>query len=182
MQGWQDWVSLAGLILSVGGLGVTLWGLDSLARDLFPHRPLPHRQAWQWVKRHVLRQKPHLEELHVHAVLSAVGSMRVRLQALNSRPDAAAPHDEWAAYWDSRFKVVEEKIDWLTGDMGQGNSDLRAALQQETSERTAADNVLAENVRSWLGGEGGKGLTIAWCGIAVTILGTILQSIAGLAG
>jgi hypothetical protein len=181
MDGWQDWLSLTGLILSVGGLGVTLWGLDSLAHDLFPNRPLPHRQAWAWVKRHNPFRKSHTTDIRIGGATATLGiAASARGTATRGRPAADAPPELWVDYWESHIEALGKRIDWLTEDLRKASTDLSERLSQERAERVAADDALAEKVRSWLGGEGGKGLTIAWCGIGVTILGTILQGIAGI--
>jgi hypothetical protein len=40
-----------GLVCELVGLGIALWGLDDLSKELFQTSPLPHRVPGRWVRR-----------------------------------------------------------------------------------------------------------------------------------
>ena len=183
MDDWRGWLDFAGFILTIAGLVVTLVGLDSLASDLFPHRPLPYRQGWRWIKEHIPFRRPRSQILPGQTATVGIGvALSARATTTRARPEPDAPHDQWAEYWDSRLVALAQRVDWANEDLTKVRTDLDRQLAEEAATREVADTELAEKVRSWLGGEGGSGLVTAWWGIAATLVGAILQGVASIGG
>jgi hypothetical protein len=145
--------------------------------------PRLHRQAWSWVKRHNPLRKSRSTTVHVASNDSAVGiSDNVRILVTKGRPVADASQEAWVEYWESLVEALGKRVDWANEDFQRANKDLSERLTAEHTERVAADAELAERVRSWLGGERGRGLTIAWWGVLAALVGSLLQGIAGIGG
>jgi hypothetical protein len=170
-------VGWIGLVCELGGIVVALWGLDELSSELFPGRPLPHKAAWRWTKRRVLRIKPNRVTVQVHPATLTLEALPARVYTTKARPSDGAPLSQWNEYWDSRLKNLSDQITWVREDMKKEDDSLARRLKDENAERHTAVAQLEERLTSVVGGEGGRGLARTWWGFAVTAFGVLLQGL-----
>lgn len=170
-----------GALLEVGGIGVALWGVDDLSRELFPGRLLPHRALREWFDRRVLRRKS--------AVTLGVASTEIGLlwghargQSLPPRPADDAELNEWVAFLERRLANIDEGLVWSREDLKEAVAKLGARIEAEASARSAADEERDDKLRRVMGGEEGGGLVKTFWGLSATALGALLQAIASLVG
>lgn len=180
MDDW-GWLALLGVALDVIGLLIALWGVDELSRELFPNRPLPHRAVWRWVR----SKLPWLRRDATVRPKTITSQARIgtpRLSADPARPSPGASEDEWFDYWDERIKKTREQIRWVSDDLTKVNAILGDRISEESKERERAVRELSEKARAWLGGDQGRGLLLTFLGLLVTLVGTVLQGVAGALG
>lgn len=179
MNGWQDWLTLSGFVLTFVGLAITLVGIDNLSQELFHRRPLPHRRVGGWLKR-TLRRRQRAKASIVAASLSGEGRATGRLQGVRAQPAPDAPQSDWVVYWDSRLANLSERIDWANEDIRTGREEARVKIDHEESERRRADDEVERKLGRLLGGENGSGLVMAWWGIVMAVVGAALQTAAAI--
>lgn len=180
MDGWT-WVALVGLVFDVFGIAVALIGLDSLSRDLFPNRVLPHQAAWRWFVRKVFRRKRNA----VVGVMSAALTVTVGEAhgfATRARPEMDASHAEWVAYWDSRLDNISSQVDLLKADVKKDHERLSTRIDGEAKARTDGLEQLEKRLGLLLGGDNGQGLALTFWGLSASLVGTVLAGLAGLLG
>lgn len=177
------WLSVAGTAFELGGLGIALWGVDQLGRELSLGHVVPHRRASRWLKRTLgFKSKPTNAEVGT-AASGFGGAFSARVLKAKARPsDDDAPPSEWHAYWDSRLENLSVQLAWLMEDTKEADRDLGQRLSDEAAERQTADAELSERLRVVLAGEGGSGLVKTWSGLALTLFGVLLSGVAQVIG
>jgi hypothetical protein len=178
-------VSVAGVALELGGLGIALSGVDQLGRDLSLGHVVPHRRALQWLRQ---RRLARWLGLGPKPITIPIDSAAMELEAARSihpyktkpHPSDAAPHSEWVEYWDSRLGNLSDQLAWLKEDMKEADNDLAKRLKAEAAERQTAHAELSERLKVLVGGEGGSGLVRTWVGLAITMVGVLLSGLAQL--
>jgi len=171
VNGWQDWLTLSGFVLTFVGLAITLVGIDNLSQELFHRRPLPHRRVGGWLKR-TLRRRQRAKASIVAASLSGEGRATGR-QGVRAQPAPDAPQSDWVVYWDSRLANLSERIDWANEDIRTGREEARVKIDHEESERRRADDEVERKL-------GRLGLVMAWWGIVMAVVGAALQTAAAI--
>jgi hypothetical protein len=73
-------------------------------------------------------------------------------------------------------------VDRAGEDLKGVRDQLADHLKKEVSERQAADRELEVQVKRWLAGEQGRGLSLTFLGISLTMLGTVAQIAAAMLG
>lgn len=176
------WWLTVGLLLQGLGLVLAIVGIAATKGDLFPARPLPHRRAWAWFRRNVLRRRGPAVTLQPHDLTSRTS---VDSPTITTLPPPPGP-DETAAQWGA---YLERKIDNLARlrerderEWSQRTDALRTDLGAERDERVAEVARLAERIGVAVGGEGGRGLDLAWWGLVITLVGTGIAGVAGIIG
>jgi hypothetical protein len=177
---WATW-GWIGLSCELVGIGIALWGVVELSKELFPGSPvLPLagvRRFGRWFMR-TLGIKPKPSHVRLEPAELKLSTGQVRPQATKPRPTIGAPRTEWNEYWDSRLGNLSEQIDWLRKDMKEANDSLAKRLKAESAERHTAITRLEERLKVVVGGEGGRGLVRTWWGLAITAVGALLQGLA----
>lgn len=174
------WLSI-GLALQVIGLVLAVYGIAATKYDLFPGRPLPDRRVWWWAKRTVLRRPGTTHTIEVGGSVGIGGALSALVQTLPARPDASASAGEWAVYLEKRIDNLAELRDRDQDEWKQRTNRLSERLDSERSERVTEDAQLAQRIGTAIGGEGGRGLDVAWLGLVITLFGTLIAGLAGIA-
>lgn len=181
VDGMRWWLT-AGLLLQVIGLVLAVWGVASTKGDLFPGHPLPHRRAWSWTKRTVRRRQGRTHTLEVSGSIIATSAMSAFVQTLPGRPDPDATAGEWGTYLERKVDNLAELREHDHREWKERTDRLGSSLDTERTERVADVARLEQRIGIAVGGEGGSGLDMAWWGLTLTLVGTVVAGVAGIVG
>lgn len=174
------WWLIVALVFQVVGLGLAIWGVAATKWELFRGRPLPPGRAWASVKRAVGRRKGGTHYIETGGSIAAVGSMSAFVQTLPMRPGPDASAGEWGAYLEKKVDNVEELRVRGEQEWRKRTDRLSESVDRERTERATAIAGLEQRIGTAIGGEGGSGLDLAWWGLALTLVGTLISGVAGI--
>jgi hypothetical protein len=168
-----------GIVLQFAGVVVALRGLGELSSELFQRgSKLPHQVALRWVASQLGRQPP-AQVVRARGAGEYGYAGRARGLTTKPRPTENATLGEWNAYWESQFEAVRTQLGWLKSDLKEGHAELRGSINDGSRALAAAERKNAEYVRTVVAGDGGKGLTRTWWGLAITGCGILLAGPTG---
>jgi hypothetical protein len=167
-----------GLALSIVGALVTIWGLVSSKNELFPNdRPVLHRwralrprlrRAWRFVLR---RPAPPPQIVHAQVATALLSATGHAFGHVTAGPGATTEH---------RIELVERNIEQLRERDSEIESRVGKVAGRVDAVETELRNEIArlhEAIPQSVGGRNGQGFTIAWIGVLIGLVGTVLSSI-----
>ncbi len=185
IDGWQDTLTLAGGLIAVAGLILTLSGLSDLSRSLFPNASiLPPTKVAGWseqllFKLHLRKRPPQIigrSTIDLGAIVSAA-----RVHVSRERPTIAASEAEWIDYLDFSLLELGRRQTEAEEISRAMNISLDHRLNAEEQARAEAISLLDRQITKLVAGEDGSGLRRAWWGVFAALVGLVLQGIASLA-
>lgn len=177
MTGWE-WVELVGLVFVVGGLGLTLHGLTSMQRSLFPGFPLPPGQLTrllQWWGRNTT-------VVGMGASVTASATASATAIVTKGRPADSATQQAWNEYWQSHIDALKQQLNTVREQHQKSVDRLVKRMDEQRDDTNRNINEVRERLNLGLAGPNGHGLRLAWYGLFLTLLGTLAGGIASLAG
>lgn len=174
---WRHAVNVFGLELNVVGILIAMWGVESLGMEL---------QTKSWTPLHTIRDAAGTARRRLTFWRRGTEVRPVTLQAKVTMGGAAIGTITRGlppqATLEQQIEVLRLQISDLNNRIDTSNSRIDALGGRVDEVRVAAeagDRALRDEIKRIIGGGlNGEGLKEAWIGLAITLVGTVLQGLA----
>lgn len=175
---WRWWVTLAGAVFQLVGLGIAVSGLGALSREVFG-RPLPLGRAWRRGRARARRWLGHKRGAVTVTLGEAIEvSEAASIKRIVQSPADDASLTEWVTFLRHRVDEADAMLEQECARATVAERDLHKRIDAESSTRASEIGRAEALARQAVGGEDGSGLDRAWWGLATTALGVGVSAIA----